>query len=77
MADYEVQYDKSDDQWKATRDGAKRAGAVADTQAEAIADANDLAANSGGGEVRIHRKDNNEIRDSNTIGKPDPFPPKG
>jgi len=32
---------------------------------------------SGGGEVNIHRKDNNQIRDKNTIGKQDPYPPKG
>jgi hypothetical protein len=77
MADYHVQYDKDDEQWKTTRAGGERASSVSDTQAEAIADANRFADNSGGGEVNIHRKDNNEIRDKNTIGKVDPRKTKG
>lgn len=32
---------------------------------------------SGGGEVRDHRKDNNQIRNTDTVGKSDPYPPKG
>lgn len=76
MADYHVTYDKGDDSWKATRAGAQRASAEADTQADAIARANQLAGSSGGGEVNIHRKDNGLIRDKNTIGKSDPHPPK-
>lgn len=77
MGDYHVTYDKDDEQWKATRSGGQRASGTFDTQADAISRANQLAANSGGGEVNIHRKDNNQIRDKNTIGKTDPFPPQG
>ena len=77
MSDYHVTYDRDDEQWKAKRAGGQRASGRFNTQAEAIARANQLAANAGGGEVNIHRKDNNEIRDKNTIGKPDPFPPRG
>ena len=72
-----MQYDKDKDDWSATKAGASRASARADTQDEAVQAANDFARNSGGGEVNIHRKDNNQIRDKNTIGKDDPFPPKG
>ena len=35
------------------------------------------AERSGGGEVRDHRKDNNQIRNTDTVGKKDPYPPKG
>lgn len=77
MGDHHVTYDKDDEQWKATRAGGQRASGTFDTQADAISRANQLAANSGGGEVNIHRKDNNQIRDKNTIGKTDPFPPQG
>ncbi|GAA1732972.1 DUF2188 domain-containing protein [Microbacterium paludicola] len=77
MADYHVTHDKGDDNWKVTRAGGQRASASAGTQADAVARANQLAGNSGGGEVNIHRKDNGQIRDKNTIGKSDPHPPKG
>lgn len=59
------------------RAGGQRASGAFDTQADAVTRANDLAGNSGGGEVSIHRKDNNQIRDKNTIGKSDPYPPPG
>lgn len=77
MADYDVQYDRDSDSWGAKREGATRASARADTQAEAIAAAKKLADSTGGGEVRTHRKDNNQIRNTDTIGKKDPHPPKG
>ena len=77
MADYHVQYDKDKGDWETKKAGASRASARSGTQSDAIADANRLADNSGGGEVNIHRKDNNQIRDKNTIGKKDPNPPKG
>ncbi|CDO91386.1 MULTISPECIES: DUF2188 domain-containing protein [Mycobacterium simiae complex] len=35
-----------------------------------------LAERSGGGEVRDHRKDNNQIRNADTVGKT-PVPPEG
>jgi hypothetical protein len=47
------------------------------TQAEAQAAATSLLNRTrGGGEVIIHRPDG-EIRDSNTINRKDPYPPKG
>ncbi|WP_372968528.1 DUF2188 domain-containing protein [Microbacterium sp.] len=76
-ADYHVVYDGDSEQWKAQRAGAQRSSGNFDTQADAIARANQLASNAGGGEVSIHRKDNGQIRDKNTIGKADPFPPRG
>ncbi len=42
-------------------------------QADAYDAARGYAINLGGGEVRIHGVDG-RIRNSNTIGKPDPFP---
>lgn len=76
MADYHVQYDKDRGDWETRKAGASRASSRSETQGEAVSDANRLAKNSGG-EVNIHRKDNNQIRDKNTIGKKDPNPPKG
>ncbi len=78
VADYDVQYNKDKDDWGgAKRAGAGRAAGRYDTQAEAHAAAVGFASRSGGGEVRDHRKDNNQIRNTDTIGKKDPFPPKG
>lgn len=77
MADYHVAHDGDGDQWKVNRAGGQRSSGNFDTQAEAIARANELARSSSGGEVNIHRKDNGQIRDKNTIGKQDPFPPRG
>lgn len=77
MADYDVQYDKDKGDWSAKRAGATRATSRHETQAEARAAAGTAADMSGGGEVRTHRKDNNQIRNTDTIGKKDPNPPKG
>lgn len=77
MADYDVQYDKGDKKWSAKRAGAGKAAGKYDTQAQAHDAAKGFADRSGGGEVRDHRKDNNRIRNTDTIGKKDPNPPKG
>lgn len=77
MADYDVQYDKDKGNWSAKREGASQAAGRYDTQAEAHDAARGFATRSGGGEVRDHRKDNNEIRNTDTVGKKDPNPPKG
>jgi hypothetical protein len=61
--------------WDAKRAGGSRASVHRDRQSEAYDAARDLARNSGGGEVRIHGTDG-KIRNSNTIGKPDPNPPR-
>lgn len=45
-------------------------------QSDAAQLAKTLTLLNGGGEVVIHRP-NGEIRDKNTIGKNDPFPPRG
>jgi hypothetical protein len=67
---------------KLRRLGGKRAGAGKaagryGTQAEAHDAARGFVERSGGGEVRDHRKDNNRIRNTDTVGKKDPYPPKG
>lgn len=77
VADYDVQYDKNSNDWSAKRAGAGRAAGRYDTQAEAHDAARGFAERTGGGEVRDHRKDNNQIRNTDTIGKKDPYPPKG
>ena len=61
--------------WKAKREGADRASATGGTQHEVEQRAKEIARNSGGGEVIVHRPDGT-IRDSDTIGKPDPNPPR-
>jgi len=77
MADYDVQYDNDRGDWSAKRAGANRAAGRFDPQAQAHDAAVGFATRSGGGEVRDHRKDNNQIRNTDTVGKSDPYPPKG
>jgi len=67
MANYHVTYDRNNLVWKVKKAGGKRASARTATQKEAEVLANHFCSDSGGGEVRIHRKDNNEIRDSDTV----------
>jgi hypothetical protein len=62
--------------WDVIADGGKRASSHHDTQKAAHQAARRLAENAGGGEVRIHGRDG-RIRQSDTIAKPDPFPPRG
>lgn len=73
--DYNVFHDGND--WVTKKQGASRASSRHDTQKDAYDAARGYLTNSGGGDVSVHRKDNNQIRDKNTIGKKDPFPPKG
>lgn len=61
--------------WNVKREGAPRASSHHDRQDDAYSAARGYTANSGGGEVRVHGRDN-LIRNSNTIGKPDPNPPR-
>jgi hypothetical protein len=70
VADYDVQYDKDSGDWSAKRAGAERAAGRYGTQAEAHDAARGFA-------ERDHRKDNNQIRNTDTVGKKDPYPPKG
>lgn len=76
MSNYHVSKDKENQQWRVKKEGADRASGFADTQKEAEKMAKDLAASSGGGEVKIHRPDG-PIRDSDTVAPGnDPNPPK-
>lgn len=74
MANYHVV--KHGDGWADRREGSSRVSSTYETQAEASAGAKQHVINSGGGEARIHGLDG-KIRDSNTYGRPDPFPPQG
>ena len=75
MANYHVSKDKEADDWCAKREGADRAAGHYGTQAEAEKAAKEMAANSGGGEVRIHSP-KGPIRDSDTVPPGhDPCPP--
>jgi hypothetical protein len=68
---------RPDGQWADEAEGAQRAGGLYPTQAEAQAAATERLKNRpGGGEVVIHGRDG-KIRDSNTINRHDPFPPRG
>jgi len=66
MANYHVSKDKDSGQWNVQKAGGKNASGSADTQKAAEKMAKELAANSGGGEVRIHGLDG-KIRDSDTV----------
>lgn len=75
MANYHV-IRNDDNRWKVVREKAQRVSVFEDTQREAEQKAKEFAANSGGGEVRIHGLDG-KIRDSDTVPPAkDPFPPR-
>ena len=77
MANYHVTNPKGSDEWRVVKEKAERASATASTQKEAERIAKEFAANSGGGEVRIHKPQGGPIRDSDTVAPAkDPFPPK-
>lgn len=62
--------------WGIRREKSSYDSGVVKYQSDAAKIARDLTLMNGGGEVVIHRP-NGEIRDKNTIGKNDPFPPRG
>lgn len=69
---------QSSGNWGGRQNNASRLSFTgAPTQQAAIKMAGRIAVNQGGMEVVIHRGDNGRIKDSNTIGKSDPFPPRG
>ena len=74
MANYNVV--NHDGGWAVKKDGAGRSSSVHSTQGDAYNSARGYASNSGGGELRVQGRDG-RFRESNTIGKPDPFPPAG
>jgi Uncharacterized protein conserved in bacteria (DUF2188) len=61
--------------WDVRAPGADRASGHFDTQSEAYKRAHQIVGNLGGGEVVIHGTDG-RIRNSNTINRPDPDPPR-
>jgi Uncharacterized protein conserved in bacteria (DUF2188) len=67
---------RPDGQWQDKAEGASRAGSLHPTQGAAEAAAKErLQQTPGGGEMVIHRP-TGEIRDSDTINRPDPNPPR-
>jgi len=74
MSDYHIT-PNPEGGWDTQRAGGSRASSHHDTQAEAQKAATGYAERSGGGEVRIHGR-NGQLRNSNTIGKADPNPPR-
>jgi uncharacterized protein YdaT len=76
MANYNVYKGKDADRWAVKKQGADRVSDFAGIQREAEQRAKELAAHSGGGEVRIHGRDG-KIRDSDTVPPArDPNPPR-
>lgn len=67
---------RSDGGWNVKREGASRPSVVTPTQRAAEQQAKEyLRQNPGGGEVRIQGRDH-RFRDSDTINRKDPFPPR-
>jgi Uncharacterized protein conserved in bacteria (DUF2188) len=64
------------DRWAVEKPGASRASSVHDTQKEAQDAARQNLLNFGGGELVTQGRDG-KIRAEDTIGRPDPFPPRG
>lgn len=61
--------------WNVVAPNAERSSGHFDTQREAYERARQIVTNLGGGEVVIHDR-HGRIRDPNTIGRPDPNPPR-
>jgi len=77
MPNFHVTNPKGSDFWRVKKEGAEKASAIADTQKEAEQIAKKMAANQGGGEVKIHKPDGGPIRDTDTVAPAnDPNPPK-
>lgn len=66
---------KKDGEWRATWEGAERASAKGPAQGEVERRGKQIAQRAGGAEVVIHRP-KGQIRDSDTIARPDPNPPR-
>ena len=66
---------REDGNWADKREGSQRASGVYETQQDAFEAARE-AAKQEGGEVFIKGTDG-QIRERNTYGKNDPYPPKG
>lgn len=81
MADYHVTKPYGADTWHVVRAGAGRPERTARTQEEAEKIARKLILDSNGGELVIHTESGPNspgvIRAKDTIGKADPFPPRG
>ncbi len=67
MSNYHVTQKAGQQGWNVKKEGGERASAVVRTQKEAETMAKGFSANSGGGEVRIHRPNAGPIRDSDTV----------
>ena len=66
---------RPDGSWANKRDGASRPATVHPTQTKAVDAAKHNLLNSGGGELKTKGLDG-RIRSKDTIGRPDPFPPR-
>ena len=66
---------KHGNDWAVKAGHAHRASGVYGTQGQAEHAAKEIVRNLGGGEVRVQNR-HGQFRDSDTIGKPDPFPPR-
>jgi hypothetical protein len=66
MSNYHVSKSKDTGKWNIQKEGGEKSSGSANTQKEAEKIAKEYAANSGGGEVRIHGLDG-KIRDSDTV----------
>lgn len=76
MANQHVTHRKEARSWAIVGEGNSKATRLMPTQAAAEKIAKGIATNQGG-DVIVHRKDNNQIESRNTYGKKDPFPPRG
>lgn len=67
MSNYHVTQKKGQNGWNVHKENGQKASAIVPTQKEAEKLAKQYSANSGGGEVRIHRPNAGPIRDSDTV----------
>lgn len=68
-------YRRPDGSWANKRDGAERPASLHQTQKQAVDAARQNLLNSGGGELKTKGLDG-RFRSKDTIGRPDPYPPK-
>lgn len=66
---------KRGNEWVNKRNDSTKASSVHDTQKDAVKSASEMLKNQGGGDLTVKGVDG-KIRSKDTIGKPDPMPPK-
>jgi hypothetical protein len=77
--DQHIYFKEKKEKWALQGEGNQKVTQYFDTQREAINRGKEILKNGGGGELNIHKKGGTPppIREKNTYGRRDKFPPRG